>query len=501
MSAATLVFPHHLFAEHPGIAPDRKVILIEDTLFFDDPHVRHGFHAKKRILHRASMQAYAHSLESKGHDVQYIEWRPGSDPKAMLDQALQGASEIHTASFDDYLLEKRVRRWAEKGQIALHVSDSPMFLTNRADADKLLAGKKNPIMADFYRQQRRNLGILVDGSGRPKGGKWSFDTENRKKLPKGAAVPAPWQPQSSKWVDDASKWHSQTFDDSFGMPNGFSYPVTHEQARSSFDHFLKHRLHSFGDYEDAIDPRHGVLFHSVLTPALNIGLITPREVIRATLDHADSHDVPMNSLEGFLRQIIGWREFMREMYHRRGTAVRKSNFWRFDRRMPAAFYNGETGIPPVDQCIRRALETGYCHHIERLMVLGGFMLVCRIHPDDVYRWFMELFVDAYDWVMVPNVYAMSQFADGGTFTTKPYLSGSNYILKMSGWPKGPWCAVWDALYWAFVADHSEVFLANPRMAMMARMVSRMPAAKLDAHRRVAGNFLERLDNGSVPALA
>jgi deoxyribodipyrimidine photolyase-related protein len=153
--------------------------------------------------------------------------------------------------------------------------------------------------------------------------------------------------------------------------------------------------------------------------------------------------IPMNSLEGFIRQVIGWREFMHGIYQHRGVEIRNGNFWGFDRPLPSSFYDGTTGIPPVDRVIRQLLDDGYCHHIERLMVLGNFMLLCRIKPDDVYRWFMEMFVDSYDWVMVPNVYGMSQFADGGTFTTKPYISGSNYILKMSDEPKGEWCQIWD----------------------------------------------------------
>jgi deoxyribodipyrimidine photolyase-related protein len=202
--------------------------------------------------------------------------------------------------------------------------------------------------------------------------------------------------------------------------------------------------------------------------------------------------VPMNSLEGFIRQIIGWREFMRGIYQHRGTRIRTGNFWEFTTPLPKSFYDGTTGIPPVDRVIRQLLDDGWCHHIERLMILGNFMLLCRIRPDDVYRWFMELFVDAYDWVMVPNVYGMSQFADGGTFTTKPYLSGSNYVLKMSDEPKGDWCRIWDALFWTFIADYTPFFLKNPRLSMMARNWQKMSPETQAAHRRVAADFLAHL---------
>jgi deoxyribodipyrimidine photolyase-related protein len=162
--------------------------------------------------------------------------------------------------------------------------------------------------------------------------------------------------------------------------------------------------------------------------------------------------------------------------------------------MPKAFYTGTTGIPPVDDTIRRVLDHGWCHHIERLMVLGNFMLLCRIHPDEVYRWFMELFVDAYDWVMVPNVYGMSQFADGGTFTTKPYLSGSNYVRKMSYYPKGEWCEVWDGLFWSFIGDYHEFFAGNPRLSVMARSWEKMAPGKKEAHRDAGEGFWERVTN-------
>ncbi|MEM8776273.1 MAG: FAD-binding domain-containing protein, partial [Pseudomonadota bacterium] len=197
--------------------------------------------------------------------------------------------------------------------------------------------------------------------------------------------------------------------------------------------------------------------------------------------------------EGFVRQIIGWREFMRATYEDLGVRMRTTNHWKHRRRMPESFYNGTTGIDPFDDVIRRLLETGYCHHIERLMVLGGFMFLCEIDPDDVYRWFMEMFIDSYDWVMVPNVYAMSQNADGGLITTKPYFSGSNYVCKMSHWQKGPWAETWDGLYWRFIEKHRESLARNPRWAMMCRTAERMAPEKMQAHLDNAEAFLAKLD--------
>jgi deoxyribodipyrimidine photolyase-related protein len=216
-------------------------------------------------------------------------------------------------------------------------------------------------------------------------------------------------------------------------------------------------------------------------------------VIDLVLEKSSHYNIPINSLEGFIRQIIGWREFIHGIYQYRGVGIRNGNFWNFDRSMPQAFYDGTTGIPPIDRVIHQLLDDGYCHHIERLMVLGNFMVLCRIKPDDVYRWFMEMSVDSYDWVMVPNVYGMSQFADGGTFTTKPYISGSNYILKMSDEPKGPWCTIWDGLFWSFIDDYTPFFLKNPRLSMMARNWQKQPLDKQNAHRKAANDFLNRFD--------
>ena len=211
------------------------------------------------------------------------------------------------------------------------------------------------------------------------------------------------------------------------------------------------------------------MFHTVLTPYLNIGLITPTEVVNRIIDYSENHNIPINSYEGVIRQIIGWREFIRGIYLEDGVKQRTTNFWKFDRSMPSSFYDGTTGILPIDVTIKKLLKNAYLHHIERLMIMGNILFLLKINPNHVYRWFMELHIDAYDWVMVPNVYGMSQFSDGGLMSTKPYISGSNYILKMSDYKKGDWCAVWDALYWNFINENRDFFRKNPRTSMMINM--------------------------------
>ena len=211
------------------------------------------------------------------------------------------------------------------------------------------------------------------------------------------------------------------------------------------------------------------------------------------MDFAKKNEVPINSTEGFVRQIIGWREFIRGIYESRGSHERTTNYWNFKKKIPASFYDGTTGIPPIDQTIKKILETGYCNHIERLMILGNFMMLCEFDPDEVYRWFMELFIDSYDWVMVTNVYGMSQYADGGLMATKPYISGSNYIIKMSNYKKGDWQAIWDGLFWRFMHTHRAFFLSNPRLGMLVRMYDKMPQEKQQTHQENAMLYLDGLE--------
>jgi deoxyribodipyrimidine photolyase-related protein len=268
------------------------------------------------------------------------------------------------------------------------------------------------------------------------------------------------------------------------------YPYTHTAAEAWLQQFLKKRFYAFGDYEDAIVSENSLLHHSLLSPLLNAGLLKPEQVVDITLRYAQNNDIPINSLEGFIRQIIGWREFIRGMYQAKGSEMRCRNFWGFSRTIPASFYDGTTGILPLDNTIQKVLDTGYCNHIERLMILGNFMILCEFHPNEVYRWFMELFIDAYDWVMVPNVYGMSQFADGGSFATKPYISGSNYILKMSHYKKGPWQESWDGLFWSFMDKNRQFFLKNPRLSMLVRSFDKWPDSKKQQYHQQADSFIE-----------
>lgn len=477
------MFPHQLFHRLPdGVV---EMVLVEDELFF----TQFAFHRQKLLLHRASMSARASAWRQEGYEVRCV--AATSTPGQALEQAVGQAAHplVYWDPVDDWL-SRRLRRLLPE----VEPLRSPGFLTP-SEVERWQLGRPTPWrISDFYIRQRRALGVLVDTDGQPQGGRWSFDAENRKRLPNGYMPPPILASTTRHDVQHSVDSVLHDFPHAVGSVDSFGWPVTRAAALSALDDFLEHRFRGFGDYEDAISRHHAVLNHSQLSIPLNLGLITPADVIERALVYAEANDVPLNSLEGFVRQIIGWREFMRLSYEGLGRQMRTTNYWGHSRPMPDAFYRGTTGIPPVDTVIRRVLDTGYAHHIERLMVLGNFMLLCEIDPDHVVRWFMEMFVDAYDWVMVPNVYAMSQFADGGLITTKPYLSGSAYIRRMSDYPAGPWCEVWDALYWRFISRHREFFGANPRLSVMPKQWDRFPEAKRQALLTTADRFLKELDS-------
>ncbi|EMI53845.1 cryptochrome/photolyase family protein [Rhodopirellula sallentina] len=495
-----LILPHQLFNEHPGLEESPvRVTLWEHSLFFGDPKHPAYFHKQKLWLHRATMKRYLANLDERGIAADYIEHAPDS-PKTtdevieQIAKKLRQDEEIAVAHPTDFLVEKRLHAACRKHGVELRFLPNPGFLNTTEENQSYRGGKNRWYMADFYQWQRRRFDILIEDD-EPVGGQWSFDEDNRKKIPKKLlnSIPENLKLERDE-IDTNAKEHVETtFANHPGSLDDLYYPTSHDQASQWLDHFLSERFENFGPYEDAIEEGESWLWHSVLTPALNIGLLTPAEVTERTIQFASKNDIPINSVEGFIRQIIGWREFMRATYEDQGVSMRTANHWKHHQAIPDCFYDASTGIDPIDDTIARLLKTGYCHHIERLMVLGGFMFLCEIDPDDVYRWFMEMFIDSYDWVMVTNVYGMSQDAAGGMITTKPYFSGSSYVRKMSHYAKGPWCETWDGLYWRWIWNHSDELAKNPRWAMMCSMAKKMDSAKRERHIENAESFLAKLD--------
>ena len=487
---ATVIFPHQLFKTHPSLSdPEISVtFLVEEDRFFTE----FRFHKKKLLLHRAALKYYEDLLNGRGLEVEYVENRPGKT-MTKLSETLRdrGIRLVRTAEIIDRPLEATLFEGLKGKGIEINIDESPGFLTPRKLAEDLFRGKDHYSMTSFYRHQRKRLGVLMK-DGRPAGGKWSFDPENRKRLPKEVKVPTLPILEENGYVKEAKRHVEELYPENPGSLEGFIYPTTHEEADFWLEDFLANRLAHFGDYEDAIRADDPFLFHSLLSSSLNIGLLTPGQVLQRTLEYASKSEVPLNCLEGFIRQITGWREFMRAVYLLEGERQRRSNFWGHKEKLPVSLYSGTTGALPVDVVVSRVLDHAYAHHIERLMVLGNFMNLCEIEPEEVYRWFMELFIDAYDWAMVPNVFGMSLYADGGLITTKPYISGSGYIRRMGDFPKGEWREVWDGLFWRFIDLHQEVFGENPRTRVLTYQLGRMDDEKLERHRKVAEDFLRSL---------
>jgi len=492
MHDTVIIFPHQLFADLTPLK-GRTVYLVEIDLFFN----QYPFHKQKISYHRATMQAYADLICDQVSQLNYIESNsPCAKIPLLIDKLTsQGIETISIYPAHDDWLSQQLEESCHNNGLKIKELSSPMFLNKVDDLSDFFCDNSTYFHHKFYQQQRRKHQLLMQ-QGKPIGNRWSFDHENRKKYPINKRPPALIQTDWTSYHQQATEYTAQHFNKNYGQDmhqnNAWIYPVNHQQAKDWLDDFIRHRLIEFGPYEDAICVNQSVLNHSVLTPMLNIGLLTPRQVINCILEYSNTHDIPLNSLEGFIRQIIGWREYMQGLYQYTGRRQRCSNRWQHQRAMPKSFYTGNTGIEPFDQTIKKVLATGYCHHIERLMILGNFMFLCEIHPDAVYQWFMELFIDAYDWVMVPNVYGMSQFADGGLMATKPYISGSNYIKKMSDYATGDWCTTWDALYWRFIDKHIDYFKHNNRTAMMAHNWSRQQTQKKQSHLKVANNFLSNL---------
>ncbi len=480
MNQASLIFSNQLFSNSPVLSKEREVFLVEEKRYFCD----FKFHKNKLVLHRSSMKYYENFLLKQGFKVNYITFT--DDYFEILRK--KNISTLHIIDVVDLELENKLK----SSDFKIIWYNSPAFLTSKESFEEFFKDKKTYSQTSFYIQQRKDLKILVDSKNKPVGGKWSFDPENRKKIPSGIPMPELIKYGENKYITEAKAYIDTHFSDNYGTYDNFIYPIMHKGVQSWLGDFLTNRLNLFGDYEDAILKDEPFLFHSALSYAINTGLITPDEVIKTTIDFAKENKPALNSLEGFIRQIIGWREYIKNMYLIKGKDQRNLNFWNHKRQMPSCFYTGQTGIGPVDETIKKLLETGYNHHIERLMILGNFMFICEISPQEIYKWFMEMYIDSYDWVMLPNVFGMSQFADGGLMMTKPYFSSSSYIKKMSDFPSAEWTEIWDALYWRFLYKNREKLEKIPREKLITRHLDIKSDDQIKSYINIAENFLDKI---------
>ena len=435
-------------------------------------------HKLKLYLYLTSMREYKDELESASIKVNYFkleERKKDEEYSSFLIKFLnkQKISSINIFEIEDKPFEESLLLALVDSKILINTHDSPMFLLTKNEFKSLAKGNKTYRMASFYKEMRKKYNILIDGEGKPLGEKWSFDEENRKKIPPGTEIPKLPKFNLSKYHLEIIKLIEKNFKTHPGSLKNIWFPVRRKDANKQLTEFLKKRFLNFGIYEDAMLENENYLFHSCLSVNMNTGLLTPRDVINKTLKYAEQESIPINSLEGFIRQIIGWREFIRGIYIEEGEFQKNQNYWNHKKKLSSSWYEAKTGLDPLDDCIKTTLNDGYIHHIPRLMVISNIMNLCEINPKEIYQWFMEICIDSSEWVMVPNVFGMATYADGGLMSTKPYTCGSNYILKMSNYKKGDWCDIMDGLYWRFTQKNRKFYESNPRLSMLIRNLDRM----------------------------
>ncbi len=489
MQAVFLLPANHLYPPaHLQAWRGVPIVMVEDETLCR----RYRYHKQKLAMVLAAMREHAQALGKAGHEVRYA---PLSAQTSMLNHVADvahaaGATTLLTFTVTDHGLRKRLADLAAAEKLEWREVADPGFITSKPEFEAFAAGKKSVRMADFYRLQRRRLDLLLDVNGDPLGGRWSFDEMNRRKVPKRQALPGLPTVGHSELTRAAFREVEERFAGNPGEAAGLWLPVTRRGALAWLNRFLEERLVGFGTYEDAMTERSATLFHSTLSPLLNLGLITPAEVLARTLEFAENRSVPLNDLEGFVRQLVGWREFVRGVYDSY-PHLGRSNVRRHSRRLTPHWHRGDTGLAPLDLAIANHKAWAWNHHIERLMVVSNLMNLCGVHPREVYDYFMTHYVDAHPWVMAPNVFGMGMTSDGGVFATKPYICGANYILKMSDYARGPWCDVMDGLYWRFIENNREELRRNPRLAAMASGVDRLDGARRERIFAAADDFVRR----------
>ncbi|MAW84957.1 MAG: cryptochrome/photolyase family protein [Phyllobacteriaceae bacterium] len=478
-------------------------IVIMAEVAAEATYVKH--HKKKIAFLFAAMRHFASDLEAKGIAVDYV--RYGDPHGASLETAVRAAIERHGASRivmtepGEWRVLEMMRDWTETLGPDVEIRPDTRFLCSHERFRDWAQGRKSLRMEYFYREMRKASGFLMRGD-RPEGGEWNFDGQNQEPLPDGVRIPV----RPDYKVDDTTRevldLVAREFHGHFGDLEPFSYPVTRRQALHYLDWFVKQALPRFGTFQDAMKQGEPLLFHSHLSALINCGLLDPRECCRRAEDAFHAGDAPLNAVEGFIRQIIGWREFVRGIYWLNMPAYASSNRLDARRPLPGFFWTGETGMNCLAQSIDETRANAYAHHIQRLMVIGNFCLLAGLDPRAVQEWYLLVYWDAYEWVEMPNVVGMILWADGGLFASKPYAASGSYIDRMSDYcaschfsvkkKTGEDACPFNYLYWDFLDRNREHLSGNARMAMMYRTLDRMADEKREAFRSDARKFLEAL---------
>lgn len=488
MKTLRLIFGDQLNYNHSWYgSTDPEITYLIMEMRQETDYVLH--HAQKVIGFFAAMYNFAEYLKKKGHNVIHLKINDDENNQDLILNLNYFINKLQIERFeyqlpDEERLDNLLSGFCQTLTIGSRAFDTEHFYTSRRELEHFFAGKKGYLMENFYRHMRQKHQVLMD-NGKPEGKEWNFDKENRNPLKGEIQIPSPLEfrhDYTGIW-DEIVKSGAKVF----GVPsaNSFPWPTTRKQALAVLDHFVLHSLKDFGTYQDAMHADNAFLFHSRLSFALNLKMISPKEVIQKVESHwkANKTHIKLNSVEGFIRQILGWREYMRGIYWAKMPGYRKLNYFNNSKALPDWFWTGNTKMNCLHKSIRQSLDHAYAHHIQRLMVTGNFMLLIGAHPDAVDKWYLGIYIDAIEWVEITNTRGMSQFADGGIVGTKPYVSSAAYIHKMSNYCKGCYydkfkksgtkACPFNSLYWNFFNEHSELLSKNQRLKMMYNVWNKM----------------------------
>lgn len=478
-----IIFPNQLFYDLDHIKNYKNIYLVEEPRYFTD----FKFHKLKLAYHRATMKKYFDHLKKNKFNIKYIEYND------VTDKFYKNLLNVTIIDPIDHKLLKKIKKIFNKNLIII---ENLNFLVKNSELDtikKLIYKNKRYHHDEFYKYQRKKLNILIDKKSKPVNNKWSFDSENRLKLPKTIKVPdIIGKVKTDKYIKEAKAYVNKNFADNYGSIDNFIYPIDKKSSLKWLHKFLDERLNNFGKYEDAVATKYPFVFHSVLSPMMNIGLLTDIEVVNISYKYYNDNNILISSFEGFIRQVIGWRNYVYTIYLLEGDKMYKSNILKHTNKITNSIYKklwtGTTSIVMIDSVIEKIKDYAYAHHIERLMYLGNFLLLCQFNPKDVYKMFMEWTVDSYDWVMVPNVMGMSQYATS-VMMTRPYFSSSNYMTKMSDYKRD---SVFDALYYNFIDKHYNLLKSNYAYAQQIKHWDNKSDDERKEIKKIAKDFLNDL---------
>mgnify|MGYP001208566377 CR=1 FL=1 len=484
---------------------DPKHDLIKISEVWDQAtFVKH--HKKKLVLIFSSMRHFSEELRSKGFKVKYTKLDDPSNPISLFSELKKeirdsGIKKVVVTEPSEYHLLQEIKSWESRLGIPVEIRSDDRFYCTHEDFNYWASDRKQLRMEYFYRMMRKKNNILMNGEN-PEGGAWNYDVENRKVPDKSIKIPKCFESDVDQTTVQVISMVEKMFPEHFGDLEPFHFGVTREQALEALEHFINISLPSFGVYQDAMLEDEKWMFHSHLSFYLNCGLLLPHECVEKVAKAFYEKKAPLNSVEGFIRQVLGWREYIRGIYWLKMPAYQYENFFQAAKKLPDFFWTGNTQMNCLKQCIRATKETAYAHHIQRLMIIGNFSLLAGLDPTDVNEWFLIVYADAYQWVELPNVSGMVLFADGGYLASKPYAAGGAYINRMSNYCRdchykvsqknGAAACPFNYLYWDFLIRNRAKLKDNARLGMMYRSLDRMDETKIVAIRHDANQFLASL---------